>query len=452
MRQAIRTILAGALPLAAFDAASAQGPVGGVKVHFEDQEPGAAPKGWTPSLTGGGGEPEWRIVVDPTSSAGPRVLAQTSTDETNGRYPLCILDGWSAENVKVSVRFRPISGQVDRAGGLVVRYKDKDTYYVVRANALEDNVRLYHVTNGRRVQFAGLDHVLVKDDEWHTLALEAIGNRFRVWFNGSELFQAEDARITGPGRVGVWTKADSVTHFDDFEAREEKVSMSAAAAASKGALVLDFEREAIDKKPAGFQIVEAPEAPALEWFVTEDPARAAGAKVLTSKSTRPAGAASESRPAGGQGQGGGPGRRSSPLLVEGFSAEDFTFRFQFKADPFASPNEPGMRTGGAVLRYKDRDDHCVLRINPREDNVQLHRVRDGKRKQIGEIHHKRIAEGEWHAVEIRAEGPSIRVSCDGELLFEAVDRDPLTAGRVGLTGAADAKVFFDDLTLESRDR
>jgi hypothetical protein len=135
-------------------------------------------------------------------------------------------------------------------------------------------------------------------------------------------------------------------------------------------------------------------------------------------------------------------------MADGWTAQDLTLRFKFRTLSYASPNEPGMRTAGAVLRFKDKDDYCVLRVNPREDNAQLHRVRGGKRKQLGEIHHRRISEGEWHAIEVKAVGPSLRVYCDGELLFEGVDSVPVVAGAAGLVGSADAGTYYDDFSLE----
>jgi hypothetical protein len=110
-----------------------------------------------------------------------------------------------------------MAGKVDQACGLVARFANSDHYYVVRANALENNVRLYHVVAGRRVQFAGVNHS-VTPAQWHTLALELKGSHFRISFDGKLLFEADDKTILGAGKVGLWTKADSVTHFDNFSA------------------------------------------------------------------------------------------------------------------------------------------------------------------------------------------------------------------------------------------
>lgn len=183
------------------------------QIDFELADAGKLPEGFTTALTGAGAPASWTVLQDPTSPHGPNVLAQTSDDPTSYRFPLAIFNDITAENVAVTVAFKPLSGKVDQAAGIVVRLKDKDNYYIVRANALENNVRLYHFINGKRTQFAGVD-VPVNVNQWHTLGLRAHGPRFDVTMNGKLLFTAEDSTLTGAGRVALWTKADSVTYFD----------------------------------------------------------------------------------------------------------------------------------------------------------------------------------------------------------------------------------------------
>jgi hypothetical protein len=115
----------------------------------------------------------------------------------------------------VEVKFKPISGREDQAGGLVWRFKDGDNYYVARANALEDNVSLYYTQNGRRNTLKYVD-APVPRNTWHTLRAEFSGERIRVILDGKLYIELEDDHIDGNGAVGVWTKADSVTLFDDF--------------------------------------------------------------------------------------------------------------------------------------------------------------------------------------------------------------------------------------------
>jgi hypothetical protein len=185
------------------------------RIDFEGAAPGALPPGVTAALTGSGGPVAWAIVEDPTAPAGPKVLAQTSTDRTDYRFPLAIFETPVAADIDVAVRFKPIAGAVDRAAGIAVRLSDPNNYYVVRANALEDNVRLYRVVNGRRSQFAGAD-AKVPSGKWQDLRLVVRGSRFEAFLDGRSLYSATDTAIAAAGRVALWTKADSVTHFDDL--------------------------------------------------------------------------------------------------------------------------------------------------------------------------------------------------------------------------------------------
>src|SRR5437868_6774805 len=161
------------------------------------------------ALTGRGKPGEWSIVRDDATQA----LAQTGADSTDDRFPLAIYRPFSGRNVYVSVRFMPVAGTVDQAGGVVVRLTSANDYYLTRANALENNVRFYRVVDGKRQMIAGVD-APVSGRAWHTLGVVARGERFTILFDGRELFAATDATFSGPGRVGVWTKADSVTWFE----------------------------------------------------------------------------------------------------------------------------------------------------------------------------------------------------------------------------------------------
>lgn len=221
-----RALTCAALPLAvllvlgclahARDAGAAEA----ITMDFDASAVGTFPTGFSSAVTGGGGPASWAVVEDFTAPSGGKVLAQTSTDKTSVRFPLCVYDGFMASDVTVSVSFKPISGTVDQAAGLVARYRDKDNYYVVRANALENNVRLYKFERGNRKQFAGAN-VQVPSREWQTLALEIRGTHFRVLLNDTLLFEADDATFKNAGKVGLWTKADSVTYFDDLRVKTD---------------------------------------------------------------------------------------------------------------------------------------------------------------------------------------------------------------------------------------
>jgi hypothetical protein len=201
-------ILGGATLIAG--TASAQG----TRRDFEGDPVGGLPADVTTALTGAGGPVTWAIVEDASAPAGPRVLAQTSADHTDYRFPLAIFGSPTAADLEVTVRFKPVAGEVDQAAGIAVRLADKDNYYVVRANALEDNVRLYRVVKGQRIQIAGTK-LKVRSGAWQELGISARGNRLEVFFDGKRLYDATDSTFANPGRVALWTKADSISHFDD---------------------------------------------------------------------------------------------------------------------------------------------------------------------------------------------------------------------------------------------
>jgi hypothetical protein len=193
--------------------ASAQDPA---KVFdFEDQTPGPATI-CEAGLTGGGAAVVWEIVEDADSPAGARVLTEVSGDATGNRFPLCIFPEAGSSDVEVSVALRPVAGRIDQAAGIAVRVRDEDNYYVTRANALEGNVRFYIVEGGVRRQLAGAD-IPVPSQQWQSLGLRIAGTTAEVSLDGRTLFSvtdvAEFAEATG---VAVWTKADSLTHFDAF--------------------------------------------------------------------------------------------------------------------------------------------------------------------------------------------------------------------------------------------
>jgi hypothetical protein len=194
-----------------------------IVVDFNTGEAGKAPKGFSTALTGKGEPGNWVIAADEHDTSRGMCLAQTSMDKTGYRFPLCIYDGVSAADVDVSVQFKPLKGKEDQAAGIVWRYKDRDNYYIVRANALEGNVVLYKVENGKRtdlpVEGKGRTYGVKTDvpsGVWGTLRIVARGDLFGVYFNGKKLFDVKDKTFTGAGKVGLWTKADSYTLFDNL--------------------------------------------------------------------------------------------------------------------------------------------------------------------------------------------------------------------------------------------
>jgi hypothetical protein len=197
--------------------------------NFDSDPTGALPPGWTSTMTHAGGAPKWEVRPDNTAPSKPNVLAQLSNDPTDGRFPLAILDKANFKDGELSVRTRAISGHVDQGAGLVWRYRDPNNYYLVRANALEDNVVLYKVEKGRRSSIApkgtakgtyGVKHK-VPSQVWNALRVTFQGPQFAVYFNGEKVFEVEDSTFTEAGKVGIWTKADSVIHFDDFDVTQK---------------------------------------------------------------------------------------------------------------------------------------------------------------------------------------------------------------------------------------
>jgi Domain of Unknown Function (DUF1080) len=190
------------------------------KVDFTQDAVDQPPKGFEFGYTAGVGKPgKWVVQADGSN----KVLAQTDPDSTRSRFPVAVLSDSSSADVDLSVRFKPISGRVDQAAGLVWRYQNQDNYYIVRANALEDNVVLYKVEGAKRTDLPlkGEGRTYGKKSEvpagqWSTLRIVANGPLFEVYLNGSKLYEVEDNTFSQPGKVGLWTKADSVTQFDDL--------------------------------------------------------------------------------------------------------------------------------------------------------------------------------------------------------------------------------------------
>lgn len=179
---------------------------------FQGDEVGSPPAGFTFGRTGRGRPGTWVVLADQSAPAGDRVLAQTDADATDYRFPVAVADAPELKDLRLEVRCKPVSGKVDEACGIVFRFKDPDNYAVARANALEDNVNLYRVVNGRRRQIEGWSGK-VTANAWHSLAIEARGDHLRVYWEGHPIIDARDGTFREAGKVGLWTKADSVTHF-----------------------------------------------------------------------------------------------------------------------------------------------------------------------------------------------------------------------------------------------
>jgi hypothetical protein len=200
----MRTLLIAAAMIAAPAAALAD------TDSFDKAATGSVPADWTCGVTGGG-SPKWAVQADASAPSQPNVLKQSSS----GKFPWCVKKAVSIADGYVEVKFKPVGGNEDQAGGIVWRWKDGDNYYVARANALENNVSLYQTDNGRRVTIKYVD-APVATNQWHVLRVEFGGQDIKVLLDGKPYIELSDNHISGAGAVGVWTKADSVTEFDDF--------------------------------------------------------------------------------------------------------------------------------------------------------------------------------------------------------------------------------------------
>jgi len=179
--------------------------------NFDHTPVGALPAGWLAGVTGKG-NPKWAVVHDYKALSESNVLKQSG----EGAFPWCVNTKAIIKNGFVEVKFKPVGGKEDQAGGVVWRFQDPDNYYVARANALEDNVTIYHVIKGVRTE-KGRAAIKVLPNKWHHLRVDFHATKFVVTLDGAQMLEWNDDLIKDAGAVGVWTKADSVTLFDDFE-------------------------------------------------------------------------------------------------------------------------------------------------------------------------------------------------------------------------------------------
>lgn len=182
------------------------------------------PSGWEVAQTGKGDGSEWKVVADESApSNSGHVLAQTA-ESPRSMFNLCVVEGVHYRDVKLSVAFRAVAGKVDQGGGFVWRYVDPNHYYICRFNPLEDNLRIYKVIVGKRTQLASINVELVAE-KWHTLTVTMRGNLIVCDFDGTRLGVRDDT-LSDAGRIGLWTKADAQTHFDQFTATGTDLSQA----------------------------------------------------------------------------------------------------------------------------------------------------------------------------------------------------------------------------------
>lgn len=401
-----------------FGAALGEGyATGTVTIDFDHMPAGKPPAGMTVTQTGSGPLGVWTVSEDPSSTDGGRVVTQTDATGTGHRFPLCIYDGFSAKDVSVSVDFKTMTGDTDRAAGLCVRYLDKDNYYCCRANSLEDNYRFYRIVDGRRFEIGGVNHVPILEGIWQSMRLDARGSHFRMWLNGALAFEVDDDTFSGPGKVGLWLKGDSVTSFDDL-----RISPPGSRHEST------FEGKQPGAEPQGF-VVRATRGDPVPWRIVAAAGAKTGGMAVTPDAQDPSA-----------------GRRGgSALLDEATVAKDVSVFTRFKV----ATTGRGMHLAGLVARFVDANDYYYVRINPEECNLRLYHMRNGQRKLVGERHHTKHDEHKWHTAQLTVIGSRFEVLIDGKLQFAAHDPEPPSAGRAGVWAASGGRTLFDEIAVEA---
>jgi hypothetical protein len=190
-------------------------------VTFAKADLGKVPSGWKAAQTGKGAS-VWKVVEDKTApSRSGFALAQT-TDDRDALFNLCVMENASFKDVEVSVAFKANAGKKDQGGGVVWRFVDAEHYYVARVNPLEDNFRVYKVVGGKRSpEFQDVE-VKIPTGEWHTISVKMTGDKIECFLDGKKYLDAKDDTFTKAGKVGLWTKADAQTSFDNFRVKEPK--------------------------------------------------------------------------------------------------------------------------------------------------------------------------------------------------------------------------------------
>lgn len=182
---------------------------------FESDKAGAAPSGFRAFRTGAGSQGRWVVVDDVSAPSAAHALAQTDLDGASSRIPHAVVDQLKVRDLEAKVRCRFVAGDDEQFCGLVFRWQDPHNYYLVRANPLDFNIRLYLVRAGKRRPLASYN-ASIPAGPWHELAVAAKGDHFDAWWNGQRVLWADDSTWSRPGLVGLATKGDALTHFDDF--------------------------------------------------------------------------------------------------------------------------------------------------------------------------------------------------------------------------------------------
>jgi len=179
---------------------------------FENYKTGEKPAGWSTALTGKGNPCDWKILND----SGNKILAQVSNETQGYRFNLIVNDSLNYKDVTIQVKFKGVLGRNDQGGGPVWRYIDANNYYVARANPLENNFRLYKVVNGNRKELKSAD-ISINTNQWYQLKIIMKGNKIQCFFDNKLALETTDDTFMRAGKIGLWTKSDAITYFDDLD-------------------------------------------------------------------------------------------------------------------------------------------------------------------------------------------------------------------------------------------
>lgn len=183
---------------------------------FSKAKVGELPRGWKVAETAGVKTPAtWKVVADPTAPTPPNALALTETKNPNKTFNMLIARRTEYKDLEISVMVKAMTGKLDQGGGPIWRCKDPNNYYVARWNPLEDNIRVYYVKDGKRKQLGTAD-VKMDAKKWHKVGARQVGDKIEVFLNDKKVIEVEDSTFTEPGAIGLWTKADAATAFDDL--------------------------------------------------------------------------------------------------------------------------------------------------------------------------------------------------------------------------------------------
>jgi hypothetical protein len=204
-------------------------------ISFDALKAGELPTGWKADATNPTGElAEWKVVADDKAPSKPNVLSIAKiTDTSGGHFNLCWTKDVQLKDGTLEVKIRANTGSQDQGGGLIWRATDAKNYYVARYNPLETNFRLYHVKEGRRTQLADVGNLEIKTGEWFTMKIVVNGDRMEGYLNGRKLLEAADKTFPDAGGVGLWSKADAASSFDDFVAEPGKLAPAGNPASAK---------------------------------------------------------------------------------------------------------------------------------------------------------------------------------------------------------------------------